>query len=59
MSSGTDGGYVLANLPIGPYLLEVTKDSFNKYVQTGIVLQVGTNPTVEVALQTGQPSARK
>ena len=27
-SSGTDGGYVLPNLPIGPYMLEVTKDGF-------------------------------
>ena len=57
-NSGTDGGYVLANLPTGPYLLEVTKDGFNKYVQTGIVLQVGTSPTVEVALQTGSISTQ-
>src|ERR1700692_1813486 len=48
-SSGTDGGYVLPNLPVGPYLFEVTKDGFNKYVQTGIVSQVNTSPTVDVA----------
>jgi len=55
-TSGADGGYVLANLPIGPYLVEITKDGFTKYVQTGIVLQVDTNPTVDVALQLGAVS---
>src|SRR5437762_5658972 len=44
-TSGSDGSYVLANLPIGPYLLEVTKEGFTKYVQTGIVLEVDSNPT--------------
>src|SRR5438132_10160212 len=47
-TSGADGGYVLPNLPIGPYLLEVTKEGFSKYAQTGIVLQVDTNPTVDI-----------
>jgi hypothetical protein len=27
-TSGADGGYVLPNLPLGPYSLEVTKDGF-------------------------------
>ena len=35
VTSGTDGGYVLSNLPIGPYLLEVTKEGFTKYAQSG------------------------
>src|ERR1700732_2765910 len=47
-TSGPEGGYVLTNLPVGPYLLEVTKEGFNKYVQSGIVLEVDTNPTVDV-----------
>jgi carboxypeptidase family protein len=55
-NSGADGGYVLPNLPIGPYLLEVTKDGFTKYVQSGIVLQVDTQPTIDVALQVGSIS---
>lgn len=54
--SGGDGGYVLPNLPIGPYLVEVTKDGFSKYAQTGIVLQVDTNPTVDVAMRVGTVS---
>src|ERR1700676_665049 len=55
-TSGSDGTYVLANLPIGPYRLEVTKSGFSTYVQTGIVLQVATNPTVNVALKLGTVS---
>jgi hypothetical protein len=51
--SGPDGGYVLPNLPVGPYRLEATKSGFSKYVQTGIVLQVASNPTVDVPLQVG------
>jgi hypothetical protein len=52
-STGADGGYVLANLPIGPYRLEVVKQGFSTFVQTGIVLQVATNPTVDVSLKVG------
>src|SRR3984893_9494972 len=54
--SGPDGAYVLANLPIGPYLLEVTKEGFTKYVQTGIVLQVDSNPTIEIPMKVGAVS---
>src|SRR5581483_9839236 len=54
--SGADGSYVLPNLPVGPYLVEVTKDGFTKYAQTGIVLQVDTNPTVDVAMRVGAVS---
>ena len=51
--SGDDGSYSFPNLPIGPYKLEVSKSGFTTYVQSGIVLQVGTNPTVNVTLQVG------
>src|ERR1700683_3984827 len=49
-TSASDGGYVLSNLAIGPYKLEVGKSGFATYVQTGIVLPVTTNPTIDVAL---------
>ena len=52
-SSGPDGGYVLPNLPVGPWLLEVTKEGFSKYVQSGIVLQVDTTPTIDVSMKVG------
>ena len=55
-ASGANGGYVLADLPIGPYQLEVTKEGFSRSVQTGIVLQVDSNPTVDVGLQVGAVS---
>src|ERR1700733_828206 len=42
VTSGADGGYILTNLPVGPYQVEVSKDGFSKYVQSGIVLQVGS-----------------
>jgi len=53
VNSGAEGGYVLSNLPTGPYRLEVSKAGFSTYVQTGIVLQVASNPTVDVALKVG------
>src|SRR5437879_392378 len=50
------GSYILANLPIGPYRLEVGLPGFRTYVQTGIILQVGSNPTILVVLAVGQVS---
>src|SRR5215472_5816443 len=44
ITSGQDGAYVFTNLPIGPYTLEASKEGFNKSVQSGIALQVDTNP---------------
>jgi len=51
--SGPDSAYVFPNLPIGPYLLEVSKPGFAKYVQSGILLQVGSNPEIDAALKVG------
>ena len=52
-ASGIDGGYVLPELVIGPYRLEVSKEGFSQYVQSGIVLQVASNPTIDVELRVG------
>ncbi|HYR88641.1 MAG TPA: TonB-dependent receptor, partial [Terriglobia bacterium] len=54
--SDETGSYILANLPIGPYRLEVGLPGFRTYVQTGIVLQVGSNPTIPIVLAVGQVS---
>ena len=51
--SKSDGSYVFPELAIGPYKLEVKKQGFQSYVQSGIVLQVNTNPTINVNLQIG------
>ena len=48
-----NGSYVLPNLPLGPYKLEVTLQGFRTYVQNGIVLQVGGMPTINVILAVG------
>src|SRR5436190_20392511 len=45
-----NGSYVLPNLPLGPYKLEVTLQGFRTHVQNGIVLQVGGMPTINVIL---------
>jgi hypothetical protein len=51
--TGADGAYTFPNLPVGPYRLKVVLQGFNTYVQEGIVLQVNTNPTIDVALTVG------
>src|SRR4030095_1794460 len=44
------GLYVLANLPMGPYQLDVTLQGFRSFRQTGLVLEVSENPTHNVTL---------
>ena len=51
--TGPDGSYVFPNLPVGPYRLKVTLQGFNAYVQENIVLQVNTNPTIDVTMTVG------
>lgn len=51
--TGANGTYVMANLPVGPYRLEVTASGFTKYLQTGIFLSVGNNVSINVALTIG------
>jgi hypothetical protein len=54
--SNETGNYVLASLPLGPYVLEATLPGFKSYMQTGLVLQVNDSPTINVVLQIGQVS---
>jgi len=51
--TGNDGGYVLPNLPVGPYRLNVSKDGFKSAVRSGIVLEVDTNPVLNVTMEVG------
>ena len=55
-STDADGAFVLPNLPVGQYKLEVQKQGFTSYIQQGIVLQVNTNPSIPVTLQVGSQS---
>jgi hypothetical protein len=47
------GVYSLPSLPIGPYRMEVKKEGFTTYVQSGIVLQVATAPNIDPILKVG------
>jgi Carboxypeptidase regulatory-like domain/TonB dependent receptor len=52
-TSAADGAYAFADVTVGTYNLEVSKSGFSKYLQQGIVIQVGVNPTINVALTVG------
>jgi len=52
-TSDASGVYTLPGLPLGPYRLEVKNEGFTTFVQTGIVLQVGTGATVNPVLKVG------
>jgi hypothetical protein len=58
VTSEADGTYVISNLPLGPYQMEVNKDGFSTAVQMGIVLQVGSDPAIPIALKVGAVSER-
>ena len=47
------GAWVMPNVPIGPYQLEMSLQGFRTYVQTGILLQVNANPVITAALALG------
>jgi hypothetical protein len=55
-TSDANGVYSLPSLPLGPYRIEVKKEGFTTFNQTGIVLQVGTGVTVNPVLQVGAVS---
>src|SRR5437867_1669114 len=48
------GTYVLPNVPIGPYRLQAALPGFRTYVQSGIVLEVNSNPVLNIVLEVGQ-----
>ena len=52
--SNETGLYVLPTLPVGPYRLEAALSGFRSFVQSGIVLQVNSNPAINIVLQVGQ-----
>jgi hypothetical protein len=54
VTTASDGSYMFPELPVGPYELQVTKQGFSKAVQSGIVLQIASNPTIDVTLRVGQ-----
>ncbi len=52
------GVYLFPNIPIGTYSLEVAAPTFKTYVQSGIVLEVGSNIAINPALAVGEADTR-
>jgi hypothetical protein len=48
-----NGHYVVTNLPVGPYRLEIKAPGFKDYVQSGIVLQANNNIQINATMQVG------
>ena len=48
-----DGSFSLLNLPPGSYRLEAMLQGFRSFQQTGITLQVGASPVINVSLAVG------
>src|SRR6266545_2178881 len=48
--SSADGTYSLPLLPAGQYRLEVEKEGFQRYVQSGITLAVNDNAALDLTL---------
>ena len=53
VATEANGTWVMTNLPTGPFKLEISLQGFKSHVQTGIVLQVGSSPTINVSLAVG------
>ena len=51
--SGPDGAFRVSSIPVGPYVIRVTKDGFADYEQSGIVLEVGQIATLQISLTVG------
>ena len=56
-TAGADGGYLVPLLPItGNYTVTIEASRFEKFVQTGIVLEVNQNARVDASLKVGAAS---
>jgi hypothetical protein len=49
--TGSDGRYVLRNLPPGRYSLSLTSPGLRNYTRTGIALNVGQNAEADVTME--------
>ncbi len=54
--SDKTGLFLFPNIPVGTYDISATAQGFDTYIQTGIVLEVGSNIDVNPVLKVGQAS---
>jgi len=54
VTSEVDGTYTILNLPPGAYTLEAMLQGFRSFQQTGITLQVGATPVINITMPVGQ-----
>ncbi len=52
-TSDNGGTYIFPNVPVGTYDVNITASGFRTYIQTGIVLEVGSSISVNAAMQVG------
>jgi hypothetical protein len=52
-TSGGQGEFTFAQLPIGTYEVHVTQGNFKEFVETGVIVHTSTNTEVAAVLQVG------
>src|ERR1700730_6064436 len=53
VDTGSNGEYLLIEVPVGSYEIDVTEQGFKKYVRKGIVLDLNQVISVDIVLQIG------
>src|ERR1700733_205932 len=53
VDTGTNGEYLLVEVPIGSYEIDVTQQGFKKYVRKGVALDLNEVISVDITLQLG------
>src|SRR4051812_4040052 len=53
VTTGSDGEYILTNLPIGEYEVTASASGFRTEVNKGVVLQVAQRARLDMSLQAG------
>jgi hypothetical protein len=53
VDTGSNGEYLLVEVPIGSYEIDVTQQGFKKYVRKGIALDLNEVISIDIALQLG------
>ena len=56
VNTGDDGYYVIANLPLGTYVVSIEKAGFNLERHQGVILDAGTDATIDADLKIGSVS---